>query len=141
MNKNSKKPPNINAIIIIVAVILISMLSESLPYYMVTPMIVGIIFMAVVAIVLVNAAKKMMYASQSGAQKSAQSYAKPAVKSAPKHEEAKHYDFSVERSQGKYSAYDHDTAHRLEQLDSFLKNGIIDKKEYKLLKERYMRGE
>ena len=59
---------------------------------------------------------------------------------APQRETALHFDLSKERSEGKYALYDHDTAHRLEQLDSFLKNGIIDKKEYRLLKERYLSG-
>lgn len=53
-------------------------------------------------------------------------------------EKALHFDKQSKRSARKYAAYDHDTAHRLEQLDTFLKNGIIEKKEYLLLKERYL---
>jgi len=34
----------------------------------------------------------------------------------------------------------HDKAHRIAQLDTFLKNGIIDKAEYRTLRERYERG-
>ena len=34
----------------------------------------------------------------------------------------------------------HDKAQRIAQLDTFLKNGIIDKTEYRLLHERYERG-
>lgn len=34
-----------------------------------------------------------------------------------------------------------DTRRRLEQLDSFLENGIIDKKEYAVLKKRYQSHE
>ena len=34
----------------------------------------------------------------------------------------------------------HDKAQRIAQLDDFLKNGIIDKAEYRLLRERYERG-
>ena len=34
----------------------------------------------------------------------------------------------------------HDTAQRIAQLDDFLKNGIIDKAEYRTLRERYERG-
>ena len=33
--------------------------------------------------------------------------------------------------------YSHDDEKRLAQLDSFLKNGIIDKEEYQVLKKRY----
>lgn len=55
-------------------------------------------------------------------------------------EKAIHYERGQERKAEKYAAYDHDTAHRLEQLDSFLKNGLIDKKEYRLLRERYLKG-
>ena len=34
----------------------------------------------------------------------------------------------------------HDKAQRIAQLDTFLKNGIIDKTEYRKLRERYERG-
>ena len=34
----------------------------------------------------------------------------------------------------------HDRAQRIAQLDAFLKNGIIDKSEYRALRERYERG-
>ena len=34
----------------------------------------------------------------------------------------------------------HDKAQRIAQLDAFLKNGIIDKAEYRTLHERYERG-
>lgn len=34
----------------------------------------------------------------------------------------------------------HDKAQRIAQLDDFLKNGIIDKAEYRMLRERYERG-
>ena len=34
----------------------------------------------------------------------------------------------------------HDKAQRIAQLDDFLKNGIIDKAEYRTLRERYERG-
>ena len=34
----------------------------------------------------------------------------------------------------------HDKAQRIAQLDDFLKNGIIDKAEYRLLRDRYERG-
>ncbi len=37
--------------------------------------------------------------------------------------------------------YSHDHQRRMEQLDSFLKNGIIDRAEYNVLKERYQRAE
>ena len=35
----------------------------------------------------------------------------------------------------------HDRAQRIAQLDAFLKNGIIDKAEYRTLRERYERGQ
>lgn len=34
----------------------------------------------------------------------------------------------------------HDKAQRIAQLDTFLKNGIIDKAEYRTLRDRYERG-
>lgn len=34
----------------------------------------------------------------------------------------------------------HDKAQRIAQLDEFLKNGIIDKAEYRTLRDRYERG-
>ena len=36
--------------------------------------------------------------------------------------------------------FTHDKAQRIAQLDDFLKNGIIDKAEYRTLRERYERG-
>lgn len=37
--------------------------------------------------------------------------------------------------------YSHDQQRRLQQLDSFLKNGIIDKEEYQVLYNKYTKGE
>ena len=37
--------------------------------------------------------------------------------------------------------FSHDYMQRIEQLDSFLKNGIIGKEEYNILKEKYLRAE
>ena len=59
-------------------------------------------------------------------------------KYAARDEKAVHFDAERQSGDSKYSGYDHDTAHRLEQLDSFYKNGIVDKKEYKQLRERYL---
>ena len=36
--------------------------------------------------------------------------------------------------------YSHEEERRVAQLDNFLKNGIIDKAEYRTLRERYERG-
>ena len=94
---------------------------------------ISAIFAAILAVVF--AAKKLL-----GAKSGERNTTASGKAAAPQREAALHFDFSKERSDGKYALYDHDTAHRLEQLDSFLKNGIIDKKEYRLLKERYLQG-
>ena len=48
--------------------------------------------------------------------------------------EKKYYDSDCERAS---SQHDHDR--RMEQLDGFLKDGIISRKEYEILKSKYMR--
>ena len=97
-------------------------------------------FFVIVAILAVVTAAVIIAKKLLGAKSGERSTAATGKGAVPQREAALHFDLSKERSEGKYAAYDHDTAHRLEQLDSFLKNGIIDKKEYRLLKERYLRG-
>ena len=126
---NKKKKPTPYALILAVLVVLFNVAADA------DALSIGIsaIFAAILAVVF--AAKKLL-----GAKSGERSTAAPGKAAAPQREAALHFDLSKERSEGKYASYDHDTAHRLEQLDSFLKNGIIDKKEYRLLKERYLQG-
>ena len=126
---NKKKKPTPYALILVVLAVLFNVAADA------DALSIGIfaIFAAILAVVF--AAKKLL-----GAKRGERSTAASAKTAAPQREAALHFDLSKERSEGKYASYDHDTAHRLEQLDSFLKNGIIDKKEYRLLKERYLQG-
>ena len=131
-NKKNKKPTPYALILVILAVLFnVAADADALSN--------GTFFLVVVILALVTAAvvivKKLL-----GAKSGERSTAAPGKAAAPQRETALHFDLSKERSEGKYASYDHDTAHRLEQLDSFLKNGIIDKKEYRLLKERYLQG-
>lgn len=131
-NKKNKKPTPYALILVVLAVLFnVAADADSLSN--------GTFFLVVVMLALVTAAvvivKKLL-----GAKSGERSTTATGKAAAPQRETALHFDLSKERSEGKYALYDHDTAHRLEQLDSFLKNGIIDKKEYRLLKERYLRG-
>ena len=130
---NKKKKPTPYALILAVLVVLFNVAADA------DALSIGIfaIFAAILAVgtAAVIIAKKLL-----GAKSGERSTAASGKTAAPQREAALHFDFSKERSEGKYASYDHDTAHRLEQLDSFLKNGIIDKKEYRLLKERYLQG-
>ena len=49
------------------------------------------------------------------------------------------HDSSQPRKYDPAEIKDRDSRRRLEQLDSFLRNGVIDKKEYAVLRARYQR--
>lgn len=140
MNSDEKKnkKPTPYALILIVLVVLFNLAVGG----DVLSNVISIINIVILAAVAVVVAAAVVMAKKSLGAKTGEKTAPSAGKATavPQREAALHFDFSKERSEGKYAAYDHDTAHRLEQLDSFLKNGIIDKKEYRLLKERYLRG-
>lgn len=131
-NKKKKKPTPYVLILVVLAV-LFNVAADADALSIGIFAIFAAIFAVGTAVVII--AKKLL-----GAKSGERSTAAPGKTAAPQRETALHFDFSKERSEGKYASYDHDTAHRLEQLDSFLKNGIIDKKEYRLLKERYLQG-
>ena len=131
-NKKKKKPTPY-ALILVVLAVLFNVAADADALSIGIFAIFAAIFAVGTAVVII--AKKLL-----GAKSSERSTTAPGKTAAPQRETALHFDFSKERSEGKYASYDHDTAHRLEQLDSFLKNGIIDKKEYRLLKERYLQG-
>ena len=129
--KKKNKKPKPYALILIALAVLFNIAADA------DSLSNGAFFVIVAILAVVTAAvfaAKKLLGAKSGERSTADAKA-----AAPQREAALHFDMSKERSEGKYAAYDHDTAHRLEQLDSFLKNGIIDKKEYRLLKERYLR--
>ena len=130
---NKKKKPTPYALILVVLAVLFNVAADADALSIGIFAIFAAIFAVGTAVVII--AKKLL-----GAKSGERSTTAPGKAAAPQRETALHFDFSKERSEGKYASYDHDTAHRLEQLDSFLKNGIIDKKEYRLLKERYLQG-
>ena len=131
---NKKKKPTPYALILVVLAVLFNVAADA------DALSNGTFFLVVVILALVTAAVVVIVKKLLGAKSGERSTTVPGKAAAPQRETALHFDFSKERSEGKYASYDHDTAHRLEQLDSFLKNGIIDKKEYRLLKERYLQG-
>lgn len=132
-DKKKNKKPTPYALILVVLAILFNVAADADALSNGAFFVIVAILAAVTAAVF--AAKKLL-----GAKSGERSTTAAGKAAAPQRETALHFDLSKERSEGKYAAYDHDTAHRLEQLDSFLKNGIIDKKEYRLLKERYLQG-
>lgn len=96
--------------------------------------LIAILVGAVILVVIlatVNAVKKHSEKSgtpvRSAARPAARTAARPASGGAERAEEAVHCHHSTGKQ--KY----------LEQLDGFLANGIIDKAEYRLMKERYSR--
>ena len=131
---NKKKKPTPYALILVVLAVLFNVAADA------DVLSNGTFFLVVVILALVTAAVVVIVKKLLGAKSGERSTTAPGKAAVPQRETALHFDFSKERSEGKYASYDHDTAHRLEQLDSFLKNGIIDKKEYRLLKERYLQG-
>ena len=92
--------------------------------------LVGAVILVVI-LATVNAVKKHSEKSgtpvRSAARPAARTAARPASGGAERAEEAVHCHHSTGKQ--KY----------LEQLDGFLANGIIDKAEYRLMKERYSR--
>ena len=131
-NKKNKKPTPY-ALILVVLAILFNVVADA-------DSLSNGAFFVIVAILAVVTAAVIIAKKLLGAKSGERSTTAAGKAAAPQREAALHFDSSKERSEGKYAAYDHDTAHRLEQLDSFLKNGIIDKKEYRLLKERYLKS-
>ncbi len=86
-----------------------------------------VLFTAAVAIAVYKAAKIRKAESAS-----AESY--QSVRRAPTKQDRSGFDAAN-------SGYSHDRARRQAQLDSFLKNGIIDKAEYLVLMDRYKKEE
>lgn len=62
-------------------------------------------------------------------------YAQPQSERVPVMEQTRFYDKDAFMQDN-----ERDKERRLRQLDDFLKNGIIDKEEYKILRSRYERG-
>lgn len=95
--------------------------------------LVVVVFFTVVAIIGAANKKKKTAQPAVKAKKPAAKAAMPkaAPSAAP---ERKYYDSDCQKAS---SAHDHNR--RLEQLDGFLKDGIISKAEYDILKAKYMR--
>ena len=92
--------------------------------------IVGAVILVVI-LATVSAVKKHGGKTETAARRSApaRSAARPAARSTPRGAERAEEAVHCHHSTGKQKY--------LEQLDSFLANGIIDKAEYRLMKERY----
>lgn len=95
------------------------------------PAIIGIVFAIAVPIAIVYFIAKAAKKNGGGTEKKHGTAPAPRKYTAP---ERQYYDSDcMQASTG------HDHERRLEQLDSFLKNGLIDRKEYELMLERYER--
>ena len=92
--------------------------------------LVGAVILVVI-LATVSAVKKHGGKTETAARRSApaRSAARPAARSTPRGAERAEEAVHCHHSTGKQKY--------LEQLDSFLANGIIDKAEYRLMKERY----
>lgn len=97
--------------------------------------IVGIIlFFSIIAVIGALAKKKRAAAIGKKEEKKAETYTAPRTAVTTVMQERKYYDSDCEKMNS-----DHDHNRRLEQLDGFLKDGLISHEEYNILKEKYMR--
>lgn len=120
--KGKNKTTSIAVIVIIILISLITDILESRDMNSLLPSIIIIIVSVFTAGVLIAASKARKSVSQ---KKPESTPVKPAVRKYTGTEEA--IGCSHKRGRDKY----------IEQINTFLANGIIDKAEYRLLKERY----
>ena len=137
MNKKDKKQSS-GGIIAVGIIILISALNSIKDADTANVMIILAIALFFVFLAIFTTAKKKKAKPMSSAVKTekkeqrAASYAQNAEEKKYYQSERKYYDSDCEAMS---SAHDHDR--RLEQLDGFLKNGLIGMKEYNILKIKY----
>ena len=134
-NNNNKKKGKGYLAPAVILFVLLSVIGEigemERPEALIAVLVGAVILVAILA--TVNAVKKhsggtaarSSAPARSAARPAARTAARPASRAAERAEEAVHCHHSTGKQ--KY----------LEQLDTFLANGIIDKAEYRLLKERY----
>ena len=135
--KNQKKGTSLGAVVFFVLIILINAFSEASPSSRraMLPAVLAIGMIAVVAAVIVWAAKKAM-ASAGGTAAGTRSAADPhrhAAREAFPSPDA----YCLVCDQTNVDHFERDRQRRLRQLDYWLSIGLIDRKEYRTLQARY----
>lgn len=136
MNNQKKKQEKKNPVAgaVIAAVLILLSIFDSIDDGA-AAVIVFIIFIAVLVAVIAAASKKKNgAASNKKVERKAETYTKPHAEVKTTMQERKYYDSDCQNMSS-----DHDHNRRLEQLDGFLKDGIISHEEYNILKAKYMR--
>ena len=136
-NNNNKKKGKGYLAPAVILFVLLSAIGEigemERPEALIAVLVGAVILIAILA--TVNAVKKHSAGGGAAARSSApaRSAARPTARTA-----ARHASGAAERAEEAVHCH-HSTGKQkyLEQLDTFLANGIIDKAEYRLLKERY----
>jgi len=124
--KEKKKGSPIGAIIVIVLGLLLSNIDNSDAL----PIIVGAAVLGVAVFIVVTFAKA---AKKKAAEDKPRSYTPPvSYKTSSAVKDA--CDYGTDNC-----GYSHDEQRRVQQLNNFLKNGTIDRNEYRVLLERYRR--
>jgi hypothetical protein len=131
-NKNNKstKKSMVPGLIVLAAVMIFNLVAEASGDA--TVMIIAIVSCVVVAlIVVITLAAVKKAASRAGAQE------RPVRPAAPAARRASVFAHPGEQEEAVHCAHVRGRQKYIEQLDSYLKNGIIDKAEYRVLRERY----
>lgn len=132
-NKNNKstKKSMVPGLIVLAAVMIFNLVAEASGDA--TTMVIAIVSCVVVAlIVVITLAAVKKAASRAGTQERP---VRPAA--APAARRASVFAHPGEQEEAIHCAHVRGKQKYIEQLDSYLKNGIIDKAEYRVLRERY----
>ena len=125
--RNNKSKNQSGAFVYVAVVVLLGILSSGISRSLIT-LIIGVLVLAVLAYLGFYFGKKYLKNKQEGTAVPRRSYTS--------------YQSFKPRAYNPEEMRDLDNVRRLRQLDSFLENGLIDKKEYNVLRakyERYMR--
>lgn len=126
--RNNKSKNQSGAFVYVAVVVLLGILSSGISRSLIT-LIIGVLVLAVVVYLGFYFGKKYLKNKQEGSAPR------------PRRSYTSHQNFKP-RAYNPEEMRDLDNVRRLRQLDSFLENGLIDKKEYNVLRakyERYMR--
>lgn len=146
MNKNRERSAKNNksrtiGIVVVVVLALLQAAAEGSAYILLPVLIVGAV-VGVMVWIVVKVTKqpggaKTGAATPGKAPQRQRSFAPPALSRA-----AGRFLKKADCDYGRANhAYSHDMKKRIEQLDSFLKNGIIEKEEYNILLRKYEEAE
>lgn len=149
--KRKNKSGGIWWVLVLAIGFLLNLTDSDIPFDAVAPIIKIVIFIAVIAVaviaVMVKIGKHAANGKRNGERKPEaerhsfsvsgrpKAYERPEANHMPDAEQRKYYDEKTI-----FQNQERDSDRRLRQLDDFLKNGIIDREEYKILRSRYERG-